>query len=175
MVTSLTEGQLSKLRAAPFTYDEVGATSAELPAGYEHLVRSRALHAIGFDAACEGLMTWRMHELAGLRVEASSTRVQPDAVVRMLFGVGPASLSFPCRVTYVVEEPDRVGFAYGTLPGHPECGEEFFAVERRGGGAAMVVRAFSKPATFLARAGGPVTRRVQSVMTDRYLGALDRS
>lgn len=93
----------------------------------------------------------------------------------MRFGVGPVSLRIPCRVAYVVEEPDRVGFAYGTLPGHPECGEEFFAVERRGGGATMVVRAFSKPATLLARVGGPVTRRVQSVMTDRYLRALDHS
>jgi uncharacterized protein (UPF0548 family) len=175
VVTLLSDRQVSELRAAPFTYDEVGATAAEMPSGYQHLVRSRLLHSAEFDEACDGLMTWRMHELAGLRVEASSARVQPGAVVRMLFGVGPASLSIPCRVVYVVEESDRVGFAYGTLTGHPECGEELFAVERRGDGAAMVVRVFSKPATFLARAGGPVTRRVQSVMTDRYLRALDRS
>ena len=174
-MTPLSDRQASKLRAAPFTYDEVGASASELPTGYQHLVRSRALRSTGFDEACEGLMTWLMHERAGLRVESSSARVVPDAVVKMRFGIDPVSLRIPCRVAYVVEESDRVGFAYGTLPGHPECGEEFFAVERRGAGAAMVVRAFSKPATLLARVGGPVTRRVQSVMTDRYLRALDHS
>jgi uncharacterized protein (UPF0548 family) len=30
----------------------------------------------------------------------------------------------PCRVVYVVDEPRRAGFAYGTLPGHPEIGGE---------------------------------------------------
>ena len=30
----------------------------------------------------------------------------------------------PCRVVYVVDEPDRRGFAYGTLPGHPEIDGE---------------------------------------------------
>lgn len=30
----------------------------------------------------------------------------------------------PCRVLYVVDEPDWKGFAYGT----PECGEESFIV-----------------------------------------------
>ena len=34
----------------------------------------------------------------------------------------------PCRVVYVVDEPDRRGFAYGTLPGHAESGEERFVV-----------------------------------------------
>ena len=34
----------------------------------------------------------------------------------------------PCRVVYVVDEPDRRGFAYGTLPGHAESGEELFLV-----------------------------------------------
>ena len=29
-------------------------------------------------------------------------------------------LRAPCRVVYVIDEPDVRGFAYGTLPGHPE-------------------------------------------------------
>jgi uncharacterized protein (UPF0548 family) len=41
----------------------------------------------------------------------------------------------PCRVVYVLEETggevERYGFAFGTLPGHSEEGEERFTVERR--------------------------------------------
>jgi uncharacterized protein (UPF0548 family) len=33
-----------------------------------------------------------------------------------------------CRVVDVVDEPDRFGFAYGTLPVHPDQGEESFTV-----------------------------------------------
>mgnify|MGYP000977610101 CR=1 FL=1 len=119
-------------------------------------------------------MTWRVHEAAGLRVEASSMRAEKDAVLLMRLGFGPASFQIPCRVVYVLDEPDRAGFAYGTLPGHPECGEELFAVERDDAGRArIVVRAFSRPATRLARLSGPAGHWAQSLMTNRYLAALD--
>ena len=73
----------------------------------------------------------------------------------------------------MINEPNRVGFAYGTLPGHPETGEERFTIERnQAGGVSMRIRAFSKPATLLARASGPVGRAAQSIITDRYLEAL---
>jgi uncharacterized protein (UPF0548 family) len=36
----------------------------------------------------------------------------------------------PCRVIYVVDQADQFGFAYGTLPGHPETGEVAFMVAR---------------------------------------------
>lgn len=42
------------------------------------------------------------------------------------------------RVVAVVDEPDRWGFAYGTLPGHIEVGEEAFVVEHRLDGAVVV-------------------------------------
>ena len=44
----------------------------------------------------------------------------------MIVHLGPVRA--PCRVVYVVDEPDRRGFAYGTLPGHAESGEELFLV-----------------------------------------------
>jgi uncharacterized protein (UPF0548 family) len=40
----------------------------------------------------------------------------------VLAHLGP--IRVPCRVVYVLDEPERRGFAYGTLPGHPESGEE---------------------------------------------------
>ena len=51
-----------------------------------------------------------------------------------------------CRVVAVVDEPDRFGFAYGTLPVHPEQGEESFVVVRAdAGGARFDVQAVSRP------------------------------
>ena len=70
-------------------------------------------------------------------------------------------------------EPDRVGFAYGTLPGHPERGEELFAVSLGDDDhVRLEVRAFSRPATWWVRLGAPVGRRVQDRITDRYVAAL---
>ena len=38
------------------------------------------------------------------------------------------------RVVFVIDEPGRFGFAYGTLPRHVESGEERFLVERDAAG-----------------------------------------
>jgi uncharacterized protein DUF1990 len=53
-------------------------------------------------------------------------------------GLGPASIRIPCRVAYVIREPLLRGFAYGTLPGHPEAGEERFALEQHGDGTISI-------------------------------------
>jgi uncharacterized protein (UPF0548 family) len=75
---------------------------------------------------------------------------------------------------YLIEEPGRTGFAYGTLPGHPESGEQLFLLEQADDGSlTFSITAFSKAATALARAGGPITRWVQDRMASRYLAALD--
>ena len=76
-------------------------------------------------------------------------------------------------MVYVVDEPDRAGFAYGTLPGHPESGEELFAVELRTDGSVVAtIYAFSRPARWYTRLGGPVARLAQRLMTRRYLAAM---
>ena len=163
------------LRVAPLTYDEVGATSATtLPAGYHHVSGSRTVVGRSFEEAAELLMTWEVPTRAGLRVSASAPRAALDEVVELRLGVGPVGLRIPCRVVAVVEEPDRVGFAYGTLPGHPESGEELFLLERGPAGEpVLTIRAFSRPGTLLSRAGGPAARWFQRVMTRRYLRSLD--
>jgi len=88
-------------------------------------------------------------------------------------GAGPARIRAACRVVYTVNESARQGFAYGTLPGHPESGEEVFIIEHRDDdGVVFTITAFSRPATAATRAAGPVGRRVQQYITSRYLGAL---
>lgn len=106
--------------AGDLTYNEVGATAGQLPAGYRHIRKSLPLGRgeDTFLAASDALMRWDVHRRAGLRVEADSDRAAPGTtVVLRWFG-----LTIPCRVVYVIDEPDRRGFAYGTLPGHPESG-----------------------------------------------------
>lgn len=94
-----------------------------------------------------------------------------SAVLRVPFG--PFQVSAPVRVVYVVDESDRRGFAYGTLHGHPEDGEEAFLVELRADGTVwFVVRAFSRPASRLSWFGYPVLRWAQSRITRKYLRSL---
>lgn len=170
MISPMSASVAARLRAAPFTYPEVGATAdSGLPTGYHHLDCARDLPAGAFDEAAARLMSWKIHESAGLRVFASSVPVEPDAVVEMFLGPRWLGIRAACRVVYVINEPDRVGFGYGTLPGHAETGEESFVVERRGDTVRFVVRAFSNPATRLARIGGPAASAVQRFMTERYL------
>lgn len=67
-------------------------------------------------------------------------------------GVGPLALRIPCRVIYVIDEPERSGFAYGTLPGHPESGEELFLLQwHEDGQIAFTITAFSKGGSLPAR------------------------
>ncbi|CAM3074198.1 DUF1990 domain-containing protein [Prescottella defluvii] len=153
------------------TYLEVGATAGELPAGYRHV---RESIAIGrgedvFLAASDALMRWDVHRRAGLRVRAESATAVPGATVELRW----CGFPIPCRVIYVLAEPDRRGFAYGTLTGHPESGEELFAVERRPDDSVhATITAFSRPGRWFTRLGDPVARVVQRHMTRRYLRAL---
>ena len=114
-----------------------------------------------------------MHRRAGVRRIAGSERVATGADVVFRF-VGQR---IPCRVISVVDEDDRRGFTYGTLPGHPECGEERFVVERDSatGVVTATITAFSKPGGWRTRLLGPVGRIVQARMTQRYLDALART
>jgi uncharacterized protein (UPF0548 family) len=82
-------------------------------------------------------------------------------------------LAAPSRVVYVVDEPGRCGFAYGTLPGHSERGEEVFIVSMaEDGTVTFEATAFSRPATWLVLAAGPLGRAIQDRITSRYLSAL---
>ncbi|WP_433296234.1 DUF1990 family protein [Actinoplanes sp. CA-030573] len=147
-----------------------------MPAGaYGHVFRDVSLGNGRelFERAAAALFEWRMHEEAGLAVVYAGGKPAPGVVVVLRAGWGPLSLRIPCRVVYTVEEADRRGFAYGTLPGHPESGEEAFTVVMTATGDVRGrIRAFSRPASLLARAGGPFSRLVQQYATDRYVNAL---
>jgi uncharacterized protein (UPF0548 family) len=83
----------------------------------------------------------------------------------------------PVEVVDVVDTPDRVGFAYRTLPGHPLRGEEAFIVHRDAGTGAvtLTIRSLTRPAEEPRwRAAYPVLLVAQQVARRRYFRALRR-
>jgi uncharacterized protein (UPF0548 family) len=172
---ALPAGTATRLRTAPLTYDPAGLAAGRLPPGYRQLRRSvTAGSGTGaFARAARDLLGWQVHLRAGLGVAASAAVAEPGAVVLLTLRAGPLRVAAPCRVLRVVSEPDRAGFSYGTLTGHPEQGEESFLVERHADDrVTFTVTASSRPASLLARAAGPAGRLVQHRITARYLQAL---
>jgi uncharacterized protein (UPF0548 family) len=161
-----------------FNYPEVGATRDpdRLPEGYlylRHHVRighgREALEAAG--AMVTG---WRMHRGTGATVRADADTAAPG--VRLVVGLGIGRLRFtaPAEVIWTASEPDRIGFAYGTLAGHPECGEESFVVTMGADKAVwFTVTAFSRPACWYTRLAGPVVPVLQRLYA-RQLGLVLR-
>lgn len=157
-----------------FTYTEVGRTrNDDLPAGYRH-VRRHAVVGQGdatFRAVVAGMRDFGIHRLAGMRIR---THGAPRLGSEFQTGLGfsKARLWVPCRIVWFIDTPAAYGYGFGTMPGHPERGEEAFEVTLRGNGEVHFdIRAFSSPASWYARLGGPVTTLVQSWATDRYLAS----
>ena len=83
------------------------------------------------------------------------------------------AVTAPVRVVYVIDEAARIGFAYGTLTGHPESGEESFIVEHRDDDSVwLTIRSFSRASTWYYRLAWPVLRFQQAKFTKLYLRAL---
>ena len=166
-----------RLREAELTYSELGATAGVLPPGYHHLRRTVAIGSgtQAFTDAADALAAWQVHAQAGLHVTASAATAETGSV--LVLGLGPATIriSAPCRIVYVIDDPGRRGFAYGTLPGHPERGEEAFIIrQHQDATVPLTITAFSRPASLLAKAAGPFGRAIQRRITSRYLRAIQR-
>ncbi|MGP9680815.1 DUF1990 domain-containing protein [Brachybacterium sp. AOP3-A1-3] len=143
------------------------------PDGYRRLHRSALVTGMDFEQASSAVRCWVVHRRAGLQVSASHTPAEPGVEVHLRLGIGPLRITAPCRVLWVIDEPDRAGFAYGTLPGHPETGIEEFTVTRTATGVVRFhLDAVSRPAAWYARLGAPFSRLLQELVTRRYLRAL---
>ena len=88
--------------------------------------------------------------------------------------LGPVTVSEPVEVVAVVVEPDRVGFAYGTLEGHPVSGEEAFVVDRDDQDRVwLTLRSLTRAApTGVWRVAFPATLVAQRVYRRRYQRSL---
>ncbi|MBL1079077.1 DUF1990 domain-containing protein [Nocardia sp. 2] len=160
----------------PFTYPDVGATRGEFPPGYRHFRRRRRIGSgrAVFEQAAADILAYRMQKATGIFAQATTPTAEPGTEVRMFFGLARIGITAPARVVYVVDEPDRRGFAYGTLAGHPLRGEELFVAEYdpTDDSVHVVVAAFSRPGPWYARLGSPVVRQIQRIFSARYINAL---
>ena len=167
---------LAVLDDAPFTYAEIGGTrSGPLPDGYAQLELSAVVGTgpEAFERATAALFAWRAQRGAGLRVRASGPASEPGAVVVMTAGLPWLGYDIPCRVVWAQTSGDERGFGYGTLPGHPESGEESFALRVHPSGTVVfTTRVFSRLASPLARLGGPVSRVAQRAALELYARAI---
>jgi uncharacterized protein (UPF0548 family) len=162
---------LERVANEALSYPEIGASLGVVPSGYQHDTDARVIGAgpDDFDRAVAGLKEWRAHRAARVNVRTSVPSLTEGADVAMALPLGGLYALAACRIVAVIDEPDRFGFAYGTLQTHPERGEEAFLVVRESEAVTFRVSAFSRPADRLARLGSPVARHVQRRVTVAYL------
>ena len=150
----------------PFTYESIGCTKTEnRPVGFSE---DRSAVTLGhgpdvFHAACESLRDWTQFPTGWTRVDPAKAPLVAGTVVTITARTFGLVTLNSCRIVYTFDEPDRFGFAYGTLPGHVECGEERFQIVMTDPGEVRYeIFAFSRPRHWLARLGFPLARLAQA-------------
>ena len=115
-----------------------------------------------FKRAKQALREWRMFEMGWLELCWPDAPIVSGSTVAVLARhLGFWSLHV-ARIVYVIDEPCKYGFAYGTLAEHAESGEEWFGVEQRENESVWYeVLAFSREKHLLAKIGYPFTRSLQ--------------
>lgn len=159
---------LVEQRDLPFSYKEVGASQAQIPPDYpinRHHIQLGA-GAETFSRAKDALESWTMYKLAWTRLYPAGAPVVPGEVVCVAANHFFCWSLNPCRIIYVLEEGEavkRFGFAFGTLPGHSEEGEERFTVEwrREDDSVWYELLSFARPHHILAKMGFPFVRLFQ--------------
>jgi uncharacterized protein (UPF0548 family) len=187
---------LARQASQPFSYDCVGCTrdTPELRRGWS-IDRARVLLGRGeaaFQKARGAIESWQMfpREVASICWPEAPREGLLAAVV---YWAAPVRLwiLFPTRVVYVLNgtitssstserdgrQIEQFGFGYGTLPDHPERGEERFMVEwdHNDDNVWYEVLAVSRPAHWLARIGYPYTRYEQARFRRLSCAAMKRA
>ncbi len=159
---------LAAQRDLPFSYKEVGASKDKIPSGYpinHHRIRLGS----GADAcarAKDAIQNWTMYKLRWTKLYPADTPIAPGKVVCVVVNHRFCWSINPCRIVYVLEESgtvERYGFAFGTLPGHSEKGEERFIAEWHHADDSVWYElvSFARPHHILAKIGFPFVRLFQ--------------
>jgi len=147
------------------------------PASDRQYRRSEVTAVIGsgetvWKNAARDVLAWRVKTASGFTVNRAGpvTRGERVTVTARPFGI---TVVEPVEVVTVIDDPDRVGFAYRTLPGHPVRGEEAFIVHRHGERVSLTVRSLTRAAPQQPwRALYPLLLIAQHIARRRYLRAL---
>lgn len=155
------ENFLNAQRDLPFSYPEVGASRAEVPQNYpvnHHRIRLGSGSG-DFARAKFAVQTWTMYRLDWTRLYPPDAPIAVGETVCCVVNHGFCWSTNPCRIIYVLDEKgetDKFGFAFGTLPGHSETGEERFTVEwHEDDSVWFELLSFARPHDRLAKIGFP--------------------
>jgi len=159
-----------------FSYAEVGATEKKRISGYNN-DRYRTQLGAGqecWERACKALRDWKMFSLEWVQLCWPFARLRPYEMVAVLAShYGFRSLN-AARIVYVIDEPRRFGFAYGTMPDHLEQGEERFQVEWLEDDTVWYeIFSFSRPRHWLAWLAYPLSRAAQKRFADDSMEAME--
>jgi uncharacterized protein (UPF0548 family) len=176
---------LASQREQPLTYQPAGATrgSASWPAGFNH-DRNSALLGEGaavFAKACAALRAWRMFPAGWTVILPENAPQEEGCCVALLIRAFGVWWLNSARIVYTLDSPAagikaRAGFAYGTLPGHVESGEECFSVVWSEDGTVRYhLDAFSRPRLWLVRLAKPIARRLQRKFIRESLAAMQHA
>lgn len=162
----------------PFSYGPVGMTRDEdAPSGWTEDAY-RTVLGPGRDAFDRGkslVRRWTMFAMPWIELHSPDAPIAVGTTVGVLARSAGLWTLNAARIAYVVDEKDRYGFAYGTLPGHVEAGEELFLVEHTPEDlVAYSIRALSRPRAPLARLAKPWVRREQRRFGAESLVAMRR-
>jgi uncharacterized protein (UPF0548 family) len=170
---------LDDQRSRPFSYEEVGATRTTPPRNrtVDHNRVELGRGAVTWDRARAAIRGWAMFRFPWIAIHPSVPPVREGACVVVLthqFGLWWLNAS---RIVYAVEETGpvhRYGFAYGTLPGHAESGEERFTVELHESDQSVWydLLAFSRPHFRVVRWAQPLARRLQKKFSLASMSAM---
>jgi uncharacterized protein (UPF0548 family) len=127
------------------------------------------------------MRAWEMYSLDWTKLCWPDTPIREGEVVGVLaHHLGLWSLN-ACRIIYTLEEETgdlrRAGFAFGTLPGHVEEGEERFTVELKGesGEVSYELFAFARPKPLVAKMAYPIVRALQKRFAQDSCAAMRRA
>jgi uncharacterized protein (UPF0548 family) len=158
---------LRRQNSLDFSYDAVGTTATNPPAGYaaRHDRVQIGTGMAAFIAGTEALKQWRQFRIGWVEAFPETTPIRVGesvAVIAKTFGIWSLNA---CRIVYVIDKQGpqyRFGFAHGTLPDHAASGEERFLIEMDAEGNVWYeIDAFSRPSHPLTKLGLPVFRRIQ--------------
>ena len=126
-----------------------------------------------FEQVRTEIRNWGGHRAAGITLVPANPPLRVGESMVLAIAVGPITVTATCRITEVIDEPNRFGFVYATLSHHPEEGVESFIVTRAENGTVHLdITAVWRAATIASRLCPPVTRFVQKRTTTRYLDGL---
>jgi uncharacterized protein (UPF0548 family) len=158
----------------PFTYEPVGASATDdWPSGFRHDHWEVELGTGDetFERAVAGLQHWLPQRGSGFAVGFDGL-VEPGRTVAIAAPLPIGFVIVTARIIYVEAEADRYAWAYGTLPIHPEVGEERFAIVRHDDAVHFEITAFSKVTDPLGRLVPPIARALQVRANRAYLDAM---